>query len=109
MMDKNKGKLSITKIIEAPVDVVWRAWTDEEMLKEWWGQNNVTIPEVEVDLHEGGRFYIVMEAGEGMGQYQGTKWPMEAVFTTVVPNSRLSYKAKAWTEGQKKEDTMIDQ
>lgn len=43
-----------------------------------------------------------------MGPYKGTKWPMLAEFTTVVPNLKLSYNAKAWTEGQKKETT-IDQ
>jgi uncharacterized protein YndB with AHSA1/START domain len=76
------------------------------MLKQWWGPNNVTIPECEVDLRVGGRFYIVMEADEGMGQYKGTQWPMEAEFTVVEPNSKLFYKAKAWTEGEKEESTI---
>ena len=34
-----------------------------------------------------------------MGPYKGTRWPMEAKFTVVEPNSKLSYEAKAWTEG----------
>ena len=87
----------------------WKAWTDPKMLKQWWGPDNVTIPECKVDLRVGGTFYIVMEAGEGMGPYKGTKWPMQAKFTEIVPNIKLSYAGKAWTEGQNKDETIIDQ
>lgn len=98
----------LERTYDASPETVWQAWTSAEMLKQWWGPNNVTIPECEVDLKVGGKFYIVMEAGEGMGQYKGTKWPMLAEFTVVEPNSKLSYKAQAWTEGDK-EETTIDQ
>ncbi len=60
-------------------------------------------------LRVGGKFYIVMEAGEAMGPYKGTRWPMLAKFTAVEPYSKLSYDAKAWTEGQSKDDTLISQ
>ncbi len=98
----------LEKTYDASVDAVWAAWTKPEMLKQWWGPDNVTIPECEVDLKVGGKFYIVMEAGEGMGPYKGTLWPMMAEFTVIEPNSKLSYNAQAWTEGQK-EETTIDQ
>jgi uncharacterized protein YndB with AHSA1/START domain len=87
-------------------ETVWLAWTDPEILKQWWGPNNVIIPECEVDLRVGGKFYIVMEAGEGMGEYKGIKWPMMAEYTVVEPSSKLSYTAKAWTEGTKEETTI---
>jgi uncharacterized protein YndB with AHSA1/START domain len=98
----------IEKMYDTSPEKVWQAWTNPEKLKQWWGPNDVTIPECEVDLRVGGKFYIVMEAGEGMGPYKGTKWPMLAEFSEVVPNAKLSYKANAWTEGAK-EETTIDQ
>ena len=98
----------LEKVYDASPETVWQAWTNPEQLKQWWGPQNVTIPECEVDLKVGGKFYIVMEAGEAMGPYKGTKWPMEAEYTEIVPSSKLSYKALAWTEGMK-EDTTIDQ
>jgi uncharacterized protein YndB with AHSA1/START domain len=101
-------KVELEKTYDALPATIWHVWTDPESLKKWWGPNNVTIPECEVDLRVGGKFYIVMEAGEAMGKYKGTKWPMLAEFTVVEPNSKLAYKANAWTEGQK-EETMIDQ
>ena len=107
-MEQNK-ELTLERIFDAPREVVWKAWTDPEMIKQWWGPDNVTIPECEIDLRVGGKIYIVMEAGEAMGPYQGTRWPMLGEFTVVEPNAQLSYAVKAWTEGPKKEDTMIDQ
>ena len=65
-----------------------------------------TIPECEIDLRVGGKFYVVMEAGEAMGPYKGTRWPMLAEFTVVKPTSKLVYTAKAWTENQKEETTI---
>ncbi len=98
----------LERTYDAPPEAVWQAWTKAEALKQWWGPDNVTIPECEVDLKIGGKFYIVMEAGEAMGPYKGTKWPMMAEFTAVEPNTKLSYTAQAWTEGAK-EETTIDQ
>src|SRR6185437_11111195 len=102
-------ELIIERTVTAPRERVWKAWTDPTELKQWWGPENVTIPECEVDLRVGGKFYIVMEAGEAMGPYKGTKWPMLAEFTAVEPTAHLAYKAQAWTEGAMKEDTMLDQ
>lgn len=101
-------EVTLVRIYDASPERVWQAWTTPEELKEWWGPDNVTIPECEIDLRIGGKFYIVMEAGEGMGPYKGVKWPMLAEFTEVVPHAKLAYKANAWTEGDK-DDTTIDQ
>jgi len=105
---KPEHELVISREFDAPVEKVWKAWTEPALLKQWWGPDNVTIPECELDLRVGGQFSIVMEAGEAMGPYKGTLWPMQAEFTVIEPNAKLSYTAKAWTEGMK-EDTMIDQ
>jgi uncharacterized protein YndB with AHSA1/START domain len=101
-------EISFERTYDASPETVWRAWTTPEMVKQWWGPQNVTIPECEIDLRVGGKIYIVMEAGEAMGPFKGTKWPMLGEFTVVEPNSKLSYSAKAWTEGQK-DETTIDQ
>lgn len=99
---------SFERVYDAPVKTVWQAWTDPEMLKKWWGPQGVTIPECEVDLKVGGRLYIVMQATEAMGEYAGTRWPMEGSYTVVEENVKLSYDAKAWTEGHE-DATTIEQ
>src|SRR6185437_8816028 len=108
MENKKLKEVVLERTFDAAREVVWKAWTDPEILKQWWGPDNVTIPECKVDLRVGGKFYIVMEAGEGMGQYKGTRWPMEAMFTAVEQNAKLAYTARAWTEGAE-ERMRIDQ
>lgn len=70
------------------------------------GTNDVVIPECAVDLRVGGKIRIVMEATAAMGEYQGTRWPMEANFTVVEEPTRLTYEAKAWTEGMEATTTI---
>src|SRR5690348_3989589 len=101
-------EVAFERTYDAPIEQVWAAWTDPAKLKQWWGPSNVIIPECEVDLKVGGKFYIVMEAGEAMGPYKGTRWPMDGKFTVVEPKSKLVYESKAWTEGAE-EATEIDQ
>ncbi len=101
-------EIEFKRTYDAPIATVWQAWTDPEMIKAWWGPDNVSIPECALDLRVGGRIYIVMEAGEAMGPYKGTRWPMEGKFTVVETNSKLSYAVKAWTKGQET-TTEIDQ
>ena len=98
----------IERTYDASPETVWQAWTNPELLKQWWGPDNVTIPECDLDLRVGGRFYIVMEAGAAMGPYKGTKWPMLAHYTVIQPHTKLAYTSQAWTDGQK-DTTMIDQ
>jgi uncharacterized protein YndB with AHSA1/START domain len=100
-------EVTFERTYDAGIASVWQAWTDPAILKEWWGPNDVTIPECEVDLRVGGRIYIVMQATEAMGEYAGTRWPMEATFTVVEEPSKLTYEAKAWTEGME-ETTQIE-
>ena len=90
----------------APIGDVWRAWTQPELLRQWWGPEKTSITECEVDLRVGGRLRIVMEAGEEMGKYAGTRWPLEGTFTIVEEPHRLAYEATSWTEGE--EDAMIE-
>ena len=96
------------RVLDASREAVWKAWTDPKLVADWWGPSGVTIPECELDVRVGGKIYIVMLAGEAMGQFKGTRWPMKGKFTKVEPLSRLTYTAQAWTEGQGPK-TQIDQ
>ncbi|MBW3620588.1 MAG: SRPBCC domain-containing protein [Actinobacteria bacterium] len=100
---RKKKELTFERTYAAPIGAVWEAWTDPDQLRQWWGPPKTTIAECELDLRVGGRIAIVMVAGEGMGKYQGTRWPMEGTFTDIEFPHRLVYDARSWTEG--KEDT----
>ncbi|CAA0119874.1 Uncharacterised protein [Mycolicibacterium vanbaalenii] len=105
-MFKKTKSLKFERSYRAPVETVWRAWTQPEILRQWWGPENTLVPQCDVDLRVGGRLYVVMEAGAAMGKYRGTRWPMEGTFTRIEDNARLTYDARSWTEGEEEGSTI---
>jgi uncharacterized protein YndB with AHSA1/START domain len=76
----------ITRTVPAPREEVFRAWTDPERLKEWFGPGEFTIPEADLDVRPGGEYLIVMEAPDGnrlrlKGAYREIEPPERLVFT----------------------------
>lgn len=74
---KKRKDIVLERTYDAPVELVWKAWTDAEMLRQWWGPDKTFVPTCEVDATVGGRIHVVMEAGEEMGKY-GPKAKMAA-------------------------------
>jgi len=105
-MFKRTKQLSFERSYVAPLPTVWRAWTDPALLRLWWGPEHTSVAECEVDLRVGGELLIVTEAGEGMGRYRGTRWPMAGTFTTIDEHARLTYDARSWTEGEEADSTI---
>lgn len=58
----------ITRSFAAPIDVVWKFWTDPDLLVQWFGPHMVTVPResVEVDAREGGVWKLTMEDEYGV-------------------------------------------
>mgnify|MGYP000082530219 CR=1 FL=1 len=57
--------LEITRVIAAPRSVVWRCWTDPDLLKQWFCPKPWTVPEADFDLRPGGRMNTVMAGPNG--------------------------------------------
>lgn len=76
-------ELSVTRLIDAPVDLVWRIAT--ERLTEWWCPKPWTTEIVEQDWRPGGRSAMVMRGPEG------EEHPMEGVFLEVTPGKRFVF------------------
>ncbi len=57
--------LSITRVFDAPRTLVWRAWTEPEMLKKWTGPHGYTLPHCTVDLRVSGVWQYCMRSPEG--------------------------------------------
>ena len=81
----NERTVTIERILNAPRDKVWRAWTDPAELAKWWGPKGVTNPECTIDLKVGGTIYVVMLAGKELGPMAGQRWPMKGTFKEIVP------------------------
>src|SRR6185369_14448990 len=80
--------IKLTRIIDAPVAVVWKAWTEPEHVMRWWGPQDYTSPSCEIDLREGGKFVFCLRAPE----YQGGQDSYTAgTYSKIVPNERLEF------------------
>lgn len=58
-------ELVITRIFDAPRELVWKAWTEPERVKRWWGPNGFTAPVCTIDLRVGGTFLYCMRSPDG--------------------------------------------
>jgi uncharacterized protein YndB with AHSA1/START domain len=83
-----KQDLVVTRIIDAPVELVWKAWTEPERIKRWWGPQYWTSPSCQVDFREGGRFIFSMLAPQEQG---GMEQFTSGVYTKIVPHERIEY------------------
>jgi uncharacterized protein YndB with AHSA1/START domain len=54
--------LVITRVFDAQVEHVWKAWTDPKFVMRWWGPTGFTSPSCKIDFREGGKFLFHMRA-----------------------------------------------
>lgn len=83
-------ELSVTRLIDAPRDAVWRAWT--ERLADWWCPKPWTTEIVAHDMRPGGRSALIMRGPNG------EESAMEGVFLEVVPAKKVVF-TNAFTAG----------
>lgn len=75
--------LHLARRFRAPPEKVFRAWTDPQALKQWWGPDGFTTPFVAIDLRVGGTYHIEMHAPDGrIQQLRGT-------YVDIQPPNRL--------------------
>ena len=84
--------VEVKRIFKAPVDAVYRAWTEAGALAAWMGPEGVTMEVDHMDLREGGAYRYVM-------QQPNEPFPVAGTFLEVVPNNRLAF-TWAWEEGE---------
>ena len=81
--------LVITRVFDAPRELVFKAWTETRHVAQWWGPKGFTNPVCEMDLRVGGRLRIHMRAPDGV------VYPMTGVFEEIVPPERLVFVGSA--------------
>jgi len=58
-------ELSISRLINAPIEQVWNAWTDPEHIKHWWGPEGFTNTISHMDVRPGGSWEFIMHGPDG--------------------------------------------
>jgi uncharacterized protein YndB with AHSA1/START domain len=83
---REKPSLALNRSYPVGPEKVWRAWTDPEALKRWWGPGpDEPVSLAQLDVRVGGRFRIVF------GGPQGNDHEVQGVYREVVPNRKLVF------------------
>ncbi len=96
--------LVVTRLINAPRAKLFQAWTQPELLKQWFAPAPVTTPVVEVDLRVGGANLIVMRLPDG------TDMENRGVYLEIVQDERLVFTdayTEAWVPSSKPLMTVV--
>src|SRR3989344_6293616 len=79
--------IKITRILNAPREAVWKAWTEPELMKKWWGPKDFTAPHIKNDLKVGGKYHYCMRGPAG------SDWDKEmwsgGTYKEVIPMEKI--------------------
>lgn len=76
-------ELVITRVFNAPRELVFKAWTEAKHVEQWFGPKGFTTRVTESDLRPGGKWCYVMISPDG------TEYPSKGVFREIVPPERI--------------------
>lgn len=78
-------EIVMTRLFDAPRELVFKAWTDPKHVAHWWGPKGFTITTHEMDVRPGGVWRFVMHGPDGVD------YKNKIVFVEIVPPERLVY------------------
>lgn len=80
--------LVVTRLFEAPVEAVWKAWSDADLVRRWWGPKAFTCPVARMDFRVGGTSLVCMRAPKAFGgRDHYNTWTYER----IEPMKRFTY------------------
>lgn len=78
-------EFELTRMFDAPRDLVFKVWTDPRYVALWWGIEGTNVKRCEMDVRPGGAWRIDMRTPGG------TIYPNSGVFVEVIENERLVF------------------
>jgi uncharacterized protein YndB with AHSA1/START domain len=78
-------EISITRTLNAPVELVWETFTNPEHIAQWWGPNGFTNTITKMDLRPGGEWLFVMHGPDG------TDYKNNSIFKEIIPHKRIVF------------------
>lgn len=88
---KKNRELVVTRTLDAPRALVFRAWTDPAQLVRWWGPEGFTTPECKMDVREGGAWRTCMRSPDG------NDYKVRGIYREIVKPERLVF-TWAWED-----------
>lgn len=85
LVDKETQTVTVTREFAAPQDMVWRTWTEAELLDQWWGPKPYNAVTKSMDFSVGGRRFYAMVSPEGQEHYSIQE------YTSINPKSNFKF------------------
>jgi len=82
-MSNETERMVITRVFDAPRELVWKAWTDPKYVMQWWGPKGFSCPTCKIDFRVGGKFLISMKSPDGQEFYNGGE------YHEIVPHEKI--------------------
>lgn len=76
-------RMVVTKVFDAPRELVWKAWTDPQYVMQWWGPSGFTSPACTIDFRVGGKFLFCMRTPDGQDFWNGGE------YHEIVPHEKI--------------------
>jgi uncharacterized protein YndB with AHSA1/START domain len=83
-------RMTVTRIFDAPRELVWKAWTDPKYVIEWWGPKGFTSPVCKIDFRVGGKFLCGMKSPDGQEFWNGGEYHEIVPYEKIVSSMYFS-------------------
>jgi uncharacterized protein YndB with AHSA1/START domain len=83
-------RMVITRVFDAPRELVWKAWTDPKYVMQWWGPKGFTAPFCEIDFRVGGKFLCCMRAPDGQEGWNAGEYHEIVLHEKIVSSMYFS-------------------
>ena len=78
-------EIHISRLLQAPIELVWEVWTNPEHIKNWWGPNGFTNTISKMDTKPGGEWNLVMHGPDG------TDYNNKSIFKEIILHEKIVY------------------
>ena len=83
-------RMVVTRIFDAPREMVWKAWTEPEFVMQWWGPKGFTAPVCKMDFRVGGKFLYCMRSPDGQEFWNGGEYHEIVLHEKIVSSMYFS-------------------
>jgi uncharacterized protein YndB with AHSA1/START domain len=77
-------RMVVTRVFDAPRELVWKAWTDPKYVMQWWGPKGFTAPICKIDFRVGGKFLFCMRTPDGQEGWNGGEYHEIVPYEKIV-------------------------
>lgn len=98
--ESSEPEIFMERILDAPRELVFEAWTNPDHLSKWWGPRGFTNPVCDLDVRPGGKWRVEQRSPDG------NVYPFKGIYLEVVRPERLVY--TFGMEGMYEDKTIVD-